>query len=340
MKNLTLHLSKLKSLLIIIGFTFSLVSCSSYQNTTTDNDGIYDIETSKKEKNDLKNTAKKQAEVNTTKQQTEVATTEQQTETTKKSGKYEKYFKKKAKQLSTYDDEFFTDIDGYTSDEELLEKDVTDFSYQNPPWEYTNEVDVNVYDFGFNNFWFNQPFGFGMGMGFNNFWFNRPFGFGLGFNNFWFNQPFGFGMGMGFNNFCPPFFYGNNFFNPFFPNQFGGFYGNIFFNRPFLNRNFIYDRRYAVNRNNYLNTNNRYIRNNNIRSRARSASPTRSTSTRARTRSTSPRTRSSSPRARTRSNSPRVRTRSSSPRTRSYRSSSPSRSFRGSSGRSFSPRRR
>ncbi len=136
MKNLILSLVKYKKLFFIFVLLATLTSCSTYQTTSRDTDGIYDID----------NTSSKK----------EVAQqeTEPQQETNTKALKYQEYFKKKADKIIIEEDDIFTDADSYTSeedlDEEILEQDVSDFSsnFENPSWEESGETVVNVYNYG------------------------------------------------------------------------------------------------------------------------------------------------------------------------------------------------
>ena len=176
MKNITLHLLKFKSIFILIAFTTILTSCSSYKTASTDDDGIYEI--AKNEQKEEKTS--KAPEQNL----------EQKEDSGIKSNKYEKYFKRKAKRLDIQNDEIFTDIDSYVSDsfdedEELLDRDVSDFYYDNPSWEDTDNTVINVYDYGFYNPYYSwyRPYHSRFHFGFNYFGFGEYYPF-YGYNYF------------------------------------------------------------------------------------------------------------------------------------------------------------
>ncbi|HBS12486.1 MAG TPA: hypothetical protein DEO36_08090, partial [Flavobacteriaceae bacterium] len=110
----------------LIGLVFlGLTSCGTYQNTTYDDDGIY-------------------ASNNTTRQ---VAVEETQPE----SNKYQDYFKREADKYEDIgENDIFTDVDSYSYDDgEYYEEGI---NTGNSPWEYTDNVTVNIHSgFGWNN---------------------------------------------------------------------------------------------------------------------------------------------------------------------------------------------
>ena len=121
----TLFISTKTYLVLLISFLLlSLTSCGTYRTTTTDTDGIYASD--------------------------DVVAVKEVTNPDSKSSKYEKYFKNKANELQIEEDEIFTDVDTYSSntDEEELEREADDFEYSNNAWEDTDEMVVNVYNFG------------------------------------------------------------------------------------------------------------------------------------------------------------------------------------------------
>ncbi len=122
-KNITSQ-SKTYLFYILGMLLFTFTSCSTYKTTSSDDDGIYTSDT-------------------------QVVTNKN---TNSKADKYEKYFKSKADKINIEEDEVFTDVDGYSSDvdedEEALERDADDFDYHQNSWEDTNEVTVNVYNYG------------------------------------------------------------------------------------------------------------------------------------------------------------------------------------------------
>jgi hypothetical protein len=132
MKNLTQNLLKHKNLVAILALVIALTSCSSYQNIASDDDGIYeDANSPKKEVSKNETTATKSTEENN-------------------ATKYQTYFKSKAEKIKIETDEVFTDVDSYSSnntDEDILDKDVKDFSVNTPSWEDSGETVVNVYNY-------------------------------------------------------------------------------------------------------------------------------------------------------------------------------------------------
>lgn len=180
----------------IIAFALVLNSCSSYQTAMTDNDGIYDSDDSPK----TTEIAKNQKEVPDTSNETKPVS----------ALKYENYFKNKAAKIKIETDEIFTDVDSYSStdtDEELLDKDVTDFSTNDPTWEESGETVVNIY-----NYPSYRPY-----LG----WY-RPYypyysGLYIGINPWW---------NIGYEYYLT----GYDYYNPYYysPYYYGGFYGNYY----------------------------------------------------------------------------------------------------------------
>lgn len=341
MKYLILHFAKSKVyyLLTLIIITFS--SCSSYQNTTADNDGIY-------------NTSTKTQEV----EEVAVVTNESKIKTRK----YEKYFKKNAEKYDITEEEVFTDIDTYKSEDEIeaeeeeLDRDVDDFSYPNNSWEDSEETVVNVYNYG----GYRSPYYYG---GFYRPYYSyyNPFSFHFGwYGGFYNSWAYGCSPYYGYGNYgyyrpyYRPYYYGSNY---------GGYYGGhndyAYGRRSARNTSFAskYDRnrsrtntatRRSTSRDSNARTATRTRNNTNARNARRTnlnrtARPSQRTNRRvAPQRRVSPQKRNTSTRVRTnRSSSSRSVTptrRSSSSRSKSVSSSRRSTSSRSSSTRSSSSR--
>ncbi|HFS67675.1 MAG TPA: hypothetical protein ENK67_05630 [Flavobacteriia bacterium] len=296
MKNIVQILIKFKNLLPIFAIIVSLSSCSSYQNISSESDGIYD-----------------DSDAITKKEVANKEAIDSEKKETKNASRYENYFKSKAEKIKIENNEIFTDVDSYSSedDEDLLNKDVTDFSTNNPTWDESGETVVNV--FNYNNFrpfysWyrpFYRPFFSGLYIDINPWWFSE-FDYYYGYN---FYSPF-------YTPYYYPFFY-PNYYSYYQPSL---FYQNYRYGRRNTSRNLSLNNRTA--RSNIRRSSSNYTRTNRYSNR-RITNGTR-TNNQPRTRNNSY---SSNP---VNTKTPRVKTRNSSssnhyntPRTRSY--STPSR---------------
>lgn len=292
-----------KNISTIFVLSIVLVSCGTYQTVSNDDDGIYDIE----------DNSGKEIVVN---KENKTTTVTSETKNNDKSIKYQNYFKNKAEKIKIENDEIFTDVDSYTSantDEELLDKDVRDFSINNPSWEESGETEISIYNY--NTF---RPYCFGY------FPYNHPFhsGIYISLNPWWFS-------GFDYCNYSPAFYYADPFYY-YFLGYYSGFYPSYFYSpyyfTPYRYNNYRYSKRNTSRL--YASTNRRSIRrsfNNQMVRNIRSAS-IRNTRTHSVRNSNSPRTRTSTPSVRT--SSPRVRTSTPRVRTSSPRRSSTTRSNR------------
>ena len=297
---------------VALSLTFLLASCGSYQYVGYDSDGIYN------DNND-------------------VLYEEARTVPVEDQSVYKDFFTEKSLQyseISSDENAIFTDIDSYEGNynDDLPQDTQTGYA----GWGQANEnVTINFYDNGWNNWGWNA----GFGMGFNNWGFNNwGGGFGWGYNSWGWNAGFGYGYGYGYgwnNNFwCPP---GYNAYHPgvnhWNSNRNAIAYNNGRRGSNSLNRNGNISRRGSSN--NISRRSSAFVRNNSsVRSRSSSSSiRTRGTSTSIRSRGnrstvrprTSTRSRSTNSSVRSRNN-----TRSSAPRASSSRSSSRSSSARSS----------
>ena len=250
-----LHIKKRKvnQFVLFAVCTLIFTACGSYQNVSS-NDGIYgeEIETFRKENKQVIVIDEKEREV------------------------YEKdYFTKSLDNLQRIEnEEIFTDVDNYSSNEGFDENYNEDFN-SNQPWGYEDNnvfVDINInrdpfwggfnhWGWGFNNF----------GWGFNNPWAFNNWGRRWGFRN----RGFGSVWGWSYNSwgFINPYTqaWGGRGLHPFLPN-FGitGFrydrvrYGRRIANNSTLRRsgyNINGNRRYSTSRrNSNVSSNNRSIR--------------------------------------------------------------------------------
>ncbi|MGB6267631.1 MAG: hypothetical protein WBF67_01360, partial [Olleya sp.] len=232
---------KLSQLLLFVTANLLLVSCGTYKSVYND-DGIYGDKSNENEE--------KKVIVVSDKEYRDYDNN---------------YFTKELERLNTLENnEIFTDVETYNSDDEYFEDDIIDTLNYNSrqPWGFEdNNVVVNVnlindpfWGGGFNNW----GWGFNNGWGLNNGWgFNTDWGFYSGWGNpFWGNRFWGY------NPYWHP--YHNNwawnggFYNPYWRN-------NNFWNNNY-NRNNSYGRRVTSNangrRNNSANSrlssNNRY----------------------------------------------------------------------------------
>lgn len=182
----------------ILAITFlTLTSCGTYQQASYDDDGIYGSGQERR-------------------QTTEVATT------TNGNSAYQNYFEQKSLEADDRYGDIFTDVDSYSSEENLDSETNTEaigYSESYSPWgDTTDDIIINVYS---------SPIGYG-GWGFNRwgYGFNR-----WGFNNFGYNWGFGFGGAY----WCPyppyPSFWSPGFYNPYY--GYAGFYG---YGHPYFNR--------------------------------------------------------------------------------------------------------
>ncbi len=221
-------LSKTIGLGVIASF---MVSCGSYVESSY-NDGIY---------GDIPTRIDQEREI-----------TQEDVYNENSSNYYQQLFAIEAAQYpnTATDDQIFTDVDSYSSDD--YDQQMVDYSldYSAQPAWGTNpsETIINYYNVGgFNQFGFANRWGFGgpWGFGFNNWgygpWGFNNFGFGgpWGFNNFAFGG-FGFGFGFGYN---APFFNGGFGFHPW-----GGYGFNNWGNNYYFNNNIAYGRYRGSNR--------------------------------------------------------------------------------------------
>lgn len=174
----------------ILAITFlTLTSCGTYQQASYgDDDGIYG---SKQER----------------RQSTEVVNTDQ-------NSAYQNYFEQKSLEADDRYGDIFTDVDSYSSKENLDSETDTEaigYSESYSPWgDSTDDIIVNIYS---------NPVGYGWG--FNN--------WNWGFNNWNWGYNYGYNWRFGFGRafWCPyPGFY-----SPYY--GYGGFYG---YGHPYFNR--------------------------------------------------------------------------------------------------------
>ena len=343
MKNWIQNMLKSKNFYLVLVLSISLASCSTYQTVSNDNDGIYDMDTNSSTQKVAKNETK--------------STSSQEDKPTEKATKYQQYFKAKADKLNIKENEIFTDVDSYssnenTAEEELLDKDVQDFSTNNTSWEDSGETVVNVYNYGYNRPYYSwyRPY-------------YRPYYTGLYINvNPWWYSEFDYCL-TGYNYYSPyysPYYYGGyyggyypSYYTPYYyytPNRYANYrYGRRNTSRSStstLRRNGQHSVRRSQNSNSTrtrsnIRNNTRSIRSNSVRNsstprvRTHTTSPRTHTTPRShttpRTRTVTPRVRTSTPRSSTRTKSYSSPVRRSHSSSRSYGSSSYSRSSRGSS---------
>jgi len=170
--------NKIKTFGIPIGAAFLLASCGTYQQASYYDDGIYSSgdEVVRVEKRNVDGVRAQQQETN----------------------QYEEYFGQRADQISEIlDDEVFTDVDGYSSqdpNDSIPYGEQTDYmAYNNnysgnPGWgDNPTSLSINVYD---NGWGWNGIYGYGGLYGWANpYWghgWNYPYyGWGWGWNNPW-----------------------------------------------------------------------------------------------------------------------------------------------------------
>lgn len=278
-----------KPLLVIAVISlFTLNSCGSYQYVST-TDGIYDDD-------EPGYTVIEEVE------ETEASTPNY----------YGNYFKGKAIEsegIITEEEEIFTEVDSYES--------TSNNESSNAGWgENSSDVVINVYNNGWNNYGWNNPYSFyGPNLwGWNSYrGYNR---YANGWNNWGWNNwacNIGFYGGWNFPNYG--YGYGYNY----------GYYGNPYNSYGFNNYN-RYGRNYAYNNYRRNSLNNSYFnRNSALNSRLSNSRLRRNTSNGTRVNST-PRTKNSSVRPRTNTSKPRTvrpRTNTSQPRSVRPRTSSP-----------------
>ena len=180
----------------IVAITFlTLTSCGTYQQASYDDDGIYGSNEERR-------------------QTTEVATVN-------KNGAYQNYFEQKSLEADDRYGDVFTDVDSYSSQENLDSETDTEaigYSESYSPWgDVADNVVVNIYS---------SSVGFG-GWGFGGWGFNNGWGYNRWGNNW------GLGFGGAFWSPYPPYpgFWSPGFYNPYF--GYGGFYG---YGHPYFNR--------------------------------------------------------------------------------------------------------
>jgi len=320
---------------VVLGLTFVLTSCGSFQYTGYDSDGIYGDDTNYE------------------------ATAEQEviTTSTNDSNYYKNYFAENSAEVDAIQEEseIFTDIDSYESDYTEQPIDTLEQETAYAGWGQTNStVTINYVDngwYGYNDPWFYSGFAFG------SYGWYRPwrYNYGYGWNYNWgytgyygygFYQPWSYGYGHGYygwNNRYP-----RNSRYAFNNTRRNSLLYNTTLSRSYNNSLSRSSRSAVSTRNNYstrrLSTTNRYnrtTRSNNYSTRnttrsSRSSTvtrPTRSVRSSSTTRTT---TRSTTP---TRSSSATSRSSSSRSSSTARSSSSSSRSSSGSSSSSSSSRR-
>lgn len=210
----TKHIPKKMAYIAVTLITFiGLTSCATYQNTAYEDDGIY---------------AKEQP-----------APTVVEAEPAPKSTKYQEYFKRGAEyydQISQED--VTTEIDSivYDDDLELYTKEYypeENYIDSNTPWEYTNDVTINVYG----NSWGYRPF---FGIGFYPSWY-------YGYSSPYYYNPWYTGWYDGYFN---PYYYGYGYYSPWYYRPYYRHYYPYY--RPYYggyynNYRYDYGRRYTNN---------------------------------------------------------------------------------------------
>jgi hypothetical protein len=230
------RVSKIWASLSIAALSVVLItSCSSYDNVSSYDDGIYSNKASKNQQQTKQNVDNRTANTSTD-------------ATAKNNNQEESYFDKQAKLISQarqQTNDVFTDVDNYTSQDTTAQKSQVvygkqqDKNYQANSYggwgSQTSSVDINI----FNN-----------GPGWNNWGWNN-----WGWNNWGWNPRFyGPYRGFGFNRWMNPRF-GFGFYDPFYGPGFNygwgynGFYGNARFWSPY-----IYGRNYIAYQNGYRNS--------------------------------------------------------------------------------------
>ncbi|WP_418509313.1 hypothetical protein [Corallibacter sp.] len=294
-------------LLTFFSLSIVLTSCGSYQYTGQDNDGIYNSDS---------NTVEYEREV---------------TQTSNNGGFYENYFKEKSLEYEMPEEEgdVFTDVDSYEGNYATENSNEPEYTTGYAGWgNNTEDVTVNVYNSGFNNFGWYNPYRAGFGWGYSPYW-NIGWDY-YGYSPFFYGGYYGayypyhwYGYGYGYHNY--------NYYAPYAYSRRGIVYqpgrrGNLY-SRGTIARQYDTNTRNTrtVRRSSILN-NTRRTYNNSTRVRS-SNNTSRSIRTTPRTRSNtnSVRTRTTTPRVRTRTTTPQVRTRSSAPRRSSTINSAPSR---------------
>jgi len=178
--------SKKSSIYSVLGlFALVLTSCGSYQNKSYyDNDGVYGSEAKKTAAN----------------------------EDQKDNAKYKEYFSS----LNKENQEVFTDVENYTSNDSINKNSENQSNSYNSWGSNSNEtVVVNVYDNSWGwNYWNN--YWYGNYWGWNNWGWNGYYGNNWGWNNYWYGPNWGWGWNGYYGN---PYWCGNGY-----PN--GYYYGN------------------------------------------------------------------------------------------------------------------
>jgi uncharacterized membrane protein YgcG len=185
-------------LLVFSILSIGITSCGSFKNSSYDDtDGIYSS-TSNRE---------------TTIDDTQVYTQE------KPKSVYAEKFKQMEEDL--YETEYFTDVDSYTSNQ-VDTVYVVESSYAG--WgNNTNQVNVNYYNNGWNNWGYGYNSWYGPGWN-NSFYYGNTWGLGFnyGWNNWGWNNWGNPYYGNGWNNWYSPYYGYNNFY--------GGFNNNVSYN--------------------------------------------------------------------------------------------------------------
>ena len=208
-----------------------ITSCSSYDNVSSYDDGIYSSKVSKN---------KPQQKQNNTAAANNQKNVQQDKSNNSNSQVEESYFDKQAKLISQareQNNDVFTDVDNYTSQDSTAQKkqvvydEPRDQNYQSNSYggwgTQTSNVNVNVYNTGFNNW--------GLYGGFN-----RPFYRGFGF----------YGRGFGYNNWIGGFGFYDPFFGPYYGYGFGPYYGGFYGNARYWSP-YIYGRNHIAYNNGY-----------------------------------------------------------------------------------------
>lgn len=198
MKTIYQTLIKNYRLLLLSILSLGISSCSSFKNSSYDNnDGIYS---------------------STTSRETTLDNNQEYTQV-KQPNVYAEKFKQMEEEL--YENEYFTDVDAYSSNQ-VDTVYVIERSYAG--WgNNQSDVNVNYYNNGWNNWGYGYNSWYGPGWN-NGFYYGNTWGIGInyGWNNWGWNSPY---YGYGWNNWYNPYYGYNNYYG-------GSFYNNnISYNR-------------------------------------------------------------------------------------------------------------
>ncbi len=198
--------SFLKSCLGLLGF--AVVSCGTYQNKSYyDNDGIYGADKPEKQVVSANTTNDNVSETNQ---------------------KYKEYFGSNANNYSDGQNDSFTDVENYSSENDSIKRqnEYADNSNYGGWGTNSDNVTINVYD----NSWGGYNYGY-----WNNYWGYRPWNFGISLG--WSSWNYGW---------CNPYwnygYYGPSWgYNPYYGGYYGGYYGyNNWNNSGYYGNNYAY----------------------------------------------------------------------------------------------------